>query len=690
MRAIIVLSLTGLAVGAPQGYSGDSADLNADNFDTIQEIFGKQSPGGYGASGELNSNDDGAVDVLVQVVKESFPSDYVETSENLVEDKATVEVDNIFENCYEYTEQFGYECVPYYQCHNGTIITDGAGLIDIRNGFGALTPEDSKCPGFLDVCCKDPDFIPPPPPKVKYLPQCGRRNTNGLGARITGFTDSESQFGEWPHMCAVLHAKPVEQEPGYTGEPETTNLYQCGGSLIAPGVVLTAAHCVDKFIQNPGELKVRCGEWDTQQETEPFPHQDRTVDTLRIHPEFEARNLRNDFAVLFTSEEFILSSHIDTACLPEPGDSFDGITCFATGWGKDKFGAAGEYQLVLKEIDLPVVNHDTCEASLRKTRLGKRFKLDDSFVCAGGVNGKDTCKGDGGSPLVCPSKYDPDTYIQAGIVAWGVGCGEDNTPGVYADVSQASCWIDSVVSCYYGGPSAGPHPSFFGYNSMCQDWMNSKLSDLENKRDGAGKFGRIFQAIIDKYSQCSVDWQVPVADVAPPRSVSEEINVDPSYSNTNAEIVDDSYNTNEKIVDDSYNTNEKIVDDSYSNTNEKIVDDSYNTNEKIVDESYNTNEKIVDDSYSNTNEKIVDDSYNTNEKIVDDSYNTNTEIVDDSYNTNEKLVEDSYNTNEKIVDDSYNTNANGKLVDILDAVKVTDEYSSDDLNVSENLNAGSY
>merc|ERR1712211_93318 len=221
-----------------------------------------------------------------------------------------------------------------------------------------------------DGCCKDPDFIPPPPPPiVKYAPKCGRRNQAGLGARIQGFTESESQFGEWPHMCAVLHAKPVEQEPGYSGEPETVNLYQCGGSLIAPGVILTAAHCVDKFRQNPTELKIRCGEWDTQHQSEPYPHQDRDVQNLAIHPEF------------------------------------DGTTCFATGWGKDQFGAAGQYQVVLKEIDLPVVGHDQCQDSLRTTRLGQKFKLHDSFLCAGGVAGKDTCKGDGGSPLVCPSKY---------------------------------------------------------------------------------------------------------------------------------------------------------------------------------------------------------------------------------------------------------------------------------------------
>merc|ERR1712077_109342 len=448
--------MAGLACSAPQGYSDDTAAPLTD------------------------SNN---VDVLVQVIKEAdsqYPSDYTPDNSPLVEEtKATVEVDTIHENCADYTEQFGYMCVPYYQCSNGTIITDGAGLIDIRNGFGALTPEDSKCPGLLEVCCKDPGFVPPPPPPiVKYQPKCGRRNLNGLGARIQGFTESESQFGEWPHMCAVLHSKPVEQEAGYGGEPETVNLYQCGGSLIAPGVLLTAAHCVDKFRQNPTELKIRCGEWDTQHQTEPYPHQDRLVSNLAIHPEFDGRNLQNDFAVLFVSEDFILDQHIDTACLPAADEIFDSATCFATGWGKDQFGAAGQYQVVLKEIDLPVVNQGVCQDKLRSTRLGQKYKLHDSFLCAGGIAGKDTCKGDGGSPLVCPSKYDPNTYVQAGIVAWGIGCGEDNTPGVYASVSKGVCWIDYAMSCQQGSRT-GSFSSYWGYSAQqCQTWFDNERSRL--------------------------------------------------------------------------------------------------------------------------------------------------------------------------------------------------------------------
>merc|ERR1712061_871280 len=79
---------------------------------------------------------------------------------------------------------------------------------------------------------------------------------------------------------------------------------------------------------------------------------------------------------------------------------------------------------------------------------------------------------------------------------------------------------------------------------------------LEDKKDGAGKFGKIFQSIIDKYTSChgvGVGWEepnAPIIDPAPPRTVTDN--------------GDDSYNTNDKLVDagDSYNTNGKIVDQS--------------------------------------------------------------------------------------------------------------------------------
>jgi len=581
MRIALQLCLASLALGAPQSYSGDqSGALDASSLDTIQEIFGtngKQVDDGYGTgqqTGALNDN----VDVLVQVIKENdnYPDDYVPESAQQVVDKATVEVNKDFENCADYTELLGYECVPYYQCHNGTIITDGAGLIDIRNGFGTLAPEDSKCPGFLDVCCKDPDFIPPPPPKIKYSPKCGRRNQNGLGVRIQGFVEAESQFGEWPHMCAILHEKPIEQEAGYGGEPQTVNLYQCGGSLIAPGTILTAAHCVDKFRQNPTELKIRCGEWDTQNQTEPYPHQDRYVQALNIHPEFDGRNLQNDFAVLFTSEDFVLASHIDTVCLPQADELFDGTTCFATGWGKDKFGSAGQYQVVLKEIDLPVVNNYECQDKLRQTRLGQKYKLHDSFICAGGVNGKDTCKGDGGSPLVCPSKYDPDTYVQAGMVAWGIGCGEDGTPGVYASVSKALCWIDYAMSCNYGA-ATGDYNSYNGYTSnVCQEWMDNKIADLERKRDGAGKYGRIFEAQINGFRQCTVNWEAPSAPLVDISSFERKPDTGYTNTETKGQQVDAYADTETKAdqTDGYIDPNAapvKITDQSYTDDNAKIV-----------------------------------------------------------------------------------------------------------------------
>jgi hypothetical protein len=226
------------------------------------------------------------------------------------------------------------------------------------------------------------------------------------------------------------------------------------------------------------------GEWDTQQQIEPQKHVDINASHISIHPAFDGKNLQNDFALIHLKEEFALTQHINTMCLPDPlydEVSYEKEDCFATGWGKDKFGSDGEYQVILKQVQMDVVEHDTCEDKFQKSRLGRNFRLDDSFLCAGGQQGKDTCKGDGGGPLVCPSKSNPGQYEQAGIVAWGLGCGE-NTPGVYADVTLALRFIDWATKCV-----DGTGVDYYGFG-FADRWAKKQYCEykeaIENNKQG--------------------------------------------------------------------------------------------------------------------------------------------------------------------------------------------------------------
>ncbi|XP_077491535.1 uncharacterized protein LOC144102117 [Amblyomma americanum] len=278
-----------------------------------------------------------------------------------------------------------------------------------------------------------PVFPQPQLPEAAPYPTCGARNAFGIHGRVKNlhYPESGADFAEFPWHVGIMK-KLAPQE----------SLYVCGGTLVASQWVATAAHCLKNL--RPQDIKIRLGEWDVNRDDEFYAHVEKQAAQVVIHPEFFPGNLNNDLALIRLDSPVDLNMpHIGAACLPEPRESFEGHRCWVTGWGKDAFGNQGEYQHILKKVDVPVVSHGECEQRLKRTRLGPYYQLHPGFVCAGGEPGKDACTGDGGSPLVC--EYN-GLWKAVGLVSWGIGCGQPGVPGVYVSLAQYRQWIDSVIS----------------------------------------------------------------------------------------------------------------------------------------------------------------------------------------------------------------------------------------------------
>ncbi|ALC39888.1 CG18478 [Drosophila busckii] len=317
-------------------------------------------------------------------------------------------------------------CSERYLCDDdNNIIQDGHGLINYRQAVFA--EKDNGGCVLPQVCCTLPQQ-----PKPLHVEQptpegCGYSNPKGLQLTLVE-TTNEAQFAEFPWVVMIL-----EQIDSISSRSIG------GGSLLAPTVVLTAAHIVDS--KDVSHLTIRAGEWNTVNEAEPRPHVNRQVSKRIIHPAFNWLNSNYDAALLLLRIPLKLGANIGTVCLPPPAAQFSNQRCLVMGWGK-KRNRDLWYPNILKKISLPIVAADQCQSMLRNTQLGQFFNLHESLLCAGGEKDKDACLGDGGGPLVCSLPNQPDRYQLAGLVAWGMGCGVENVPGVYASVPKLRDWID--------------------------------------------------------------------------------------------------------------------------------------------------------------------------------------------------------------------------------------------------------
>lgn len=240
--------------------------------------------------------------------------------------------------------------------------------------------------------------------------------------------------GEYPWQVALIGRN--SDDEFYWG----VGFQFCGGALIDPYWVLTAAHCVteENHTQTPAnDIDIVAGLYNLEYPTAGY--QRKQISQIIRHPEYNDNTLANDIALLRLSSPVILGGSGATATAtialaPTNIGNLLNTTSWVSGWGKTRVNPGPEYPNQLYEVSLPIISNSQCSLYWSGITAGN--------ICAGYGTGKDSCSGDSGGPLVINQD---GQWIHVGVVSAGAAnCG--TYPGIYTRTSYYRNWIDAVIT----------------------------------------------------------------------------------------------------------------------------------------------------------------------------------------------------------------------------------------------------
>lgn len=235
---------------------------------------------------------------------------------------------------------------------------------------------------------------------------------------VNGLPASPSEKEEFNYFCSIAS--------------KNNTIPFCGGVYLKDNYVLTAAHCLYRIKNFPKTIKIQFNKKNLADNGLVFG-----VTEINIHPRYNAKNNNFDFAIL-TLDGIPSNNGIKNNLVLGKEEFYKkSIPYTILGYGTTTSG--GEPSTVLQIATINFVD-------ISETKYTKN-NIKPSMFLAGGLNasGKiiDTCQGDSGGPLFC--KIDKQVFV-LGITSWGSGCALPNYPGVYAKVSVATPWINSIIS----------------------------------------------------------------------------------------------------------------------------------------------------------------------------------------------------------------------------------------------------